>query len=155
MSDTVPGKSPVRRRIGRRPKDIGTDGERWVVEYLRANGWPGAERRALHGRDDRGDITGTVGLAWEVKSGHKAKSAGPKEIATWLDQALIEATNAGAELGILVTARSGYGRARVGMWHVHMPLDYVAGARADLGAVTMTLETACRWLRWLGYGEPL
>lgn len=32
-----------------RPRDIGTRAETAVVAWLQAHGWPGAERRALHG----------------------------------------------------------------------------------------------------------
>ena len=58
-----------------RPKDIGTAAETAVVRFLRDNGFPLAERRALHGSTDRGDITGTPGLVWEVKGGDAAKTA--------------------------------------------------------------------------------
>ena len=42
-----------------RPKAIGTAAETAVVRYLAAHGFPAAERRALHGATDLGDITGT------------------------------------------------------------------------------------------------
>lgn len=45
-----------------RPKAIGTAAETAVVRYLAAHGFPAAERRALHGATDLGDITGTPGL---------------------------------------------------------------------------------------------
>ena len=59
----------------RRPMDIGTAAESAVVKVLREHGFPHAERRALHGSIDLGDITGTPGLAWEVKGGTTAKTA--------------------------------------------------------------------------------
>lgn len=50
-----------------RPKDKGTWAETRVTEFLRDNGWPYAERRALAGVTDKGDITGCPGLVFEVK----------------------------------------------------------------------------------------
>jgi hypothetical protein len=46
----------------------GTAWETAIVEYLRGRGWPHAERRALHGRQDRGDIAGIVGVVIEAKN---------------------------------------------------------------------------------------
>ena len=88
-----------------RPKDIGTRAESAVVKYLAANGWPNAERRALHGNVDLGDVTGTPGLAWEVKGGEAAKTASDNQIAAWFQEAQLEAANAGARFGFLVAAR--------------------------------------------------
>ena len=48
-----------------RPKAIGTAAETAVVRYLAAHGFPAAERRALHGATDLGDITGTPQIVWE------------------------------------------------------------------------------------------
>jgi len=54
-------------------KAKGTSAETAVVKYLIDNGFPYAERRALNGALDLGDITGTPALAWEVKN-HKEVS---------------------------------------------------------------------------------
>lgn len=51
------------------PKAIGTAAETAVVRYLAAHGFPAAERRALHGATDLGDITGTPSLCWETERG--------------------------------------------------------------------------------------
>ena len=69
-----------------RSKDIGTRAETQVVRFLAANGWPSAERRALHGSLDQGDVTGTPGLVWEVKGGEAAKCASDKLISAWFDE---------------------------------------------------------------------
>jgi hypothetical protein len=91
--------------VSARPKDIGTRAESAVVKYLAANGWPNAERRALHGNVDLGDVTGTPGLAWEVKGGEAAKTASDKQIAAWFEESQQEAANAGAIYGFLIVAR--------------------------------------------------
>jgi hypothetical protein len=66
-------------------------GTRWesaIVTYLQSRGWPHAERRALRGAHDRGDVAGIVGIVIE------AKSAARVELAAWLDEATRE-TGAG------------------------------------------------------------
>ena len=88
-----------------RPKAIGTAAETAVVRYLAAHGFPAAERRALHGATDLGDITGTPSLCWEVKGGDAAKDASDNQIADWMDEAQTEAGNAGATYGFLIVAR--------------------------------------------------
>lgn len=88
-----------------RPKAIGTAAETAVVRYLAAHGFPAAERRALHGATDLGDITGTPGIVWEVKGGEAAKDASDNQIADWMDEAQTEAGNAGATYGFLIVAR--------------------------------------------------
>ena len=88
-----------------RSKDIGTRAEAAVVRYLCANGWANAERRALRGSADWGDVTGTPGLVWEVKGGDAAKDASDKQVAAWFDEAREEAGNAGATYGFLIVQR--------------------------------------------------
>src|SRR5690606_4660297 len=71
------GRPPVARRRALtqrqgtpvKPRDTGTRAETAVVRYRRDHGWPHAERRALRGNQDAGDITGTPGVCWSVKAG--------------------------------------------------------------------------------------
>jgi hypothetical protein len=49
-------------------KAKGTAFETAVVDYLRAHGFPHAERRAQHGNHDLGDLTGIVGYITELKA---------------------------------------------------------------------------------------
>jgi hypothetical protein len=99
-----------------RPKDIGTAAETAVVRYLRTAGFPHAERRALAGTHDLGDIVGTPGVCWEVKGGKAAKTASDGQVAAWLGETERERRNAGADVGVLVMARSGIGPANAGRW---------------------------------------
>ena len=73
----------------------GTGWESAIVDYLREQGWLYAERRALSGRFDRGDVAGVVGVVIE------AKSAAKVELAAWLDEANAEAVNDHADLGVV------------------------------------------------------
>lgn len=86
-------------------KQKGTSFETLIVEFLRNNGWPEAERRALAGVNDKGDIAGVPRVAWECKN-HKTLS-----LSAWLIETETERVNAGADVGVLVVKRKGYGQA--------------------------------------------
>lgn len=58
----------------------GTRFESLVVDYLRAHGYPHAERRALRGARDGGDIAGIPGWAIEAKACKQIDLAG------WCDE---------------------------------------------------------------------
>jgi hypothetical protein len=136
-----------------RPKDIGTAAETAVVRALRQLGFPHAERRALTGSLDQGDITGTPGIVWEVKGGNAAKTASDGQVEKWLDETETELDNAGARHGILVLARPGIGAANAHRWWA-ITREYVGPS--DLTVVfRTTLADACLRLRSWGYGEPL
>jgi hypothetical protein len=131
---------------------IGTSAETAVVKYLRVNGFPQAERRALHGALDQGDVTGTPGIVWEVKGGDAARYLTEGSIAMWLAQTEAERVNAGAAVGVLVVQRVGYGPLRAGMW-----LTYIASRIDDTRChwQSMRLDTMIYRLREQGYGDPL
>jgi hypothetical protein len=80
----------------------GTAWESKVVTYLQSRGWPHAERRALRGKHDRGDVAGIVGIVIE------AKSAARVELAAWLDEAHAEARH-GDDIGVVWFHRRGKG----------------------------------------------
>jgi hypothetical protein len=80
-------------------KRKGTLFEVAVVEFLRENGFPHAERRALRGVNDAGDIAGVVGWTIEAKN-HKAMDLGD-----WCKQAAAEAVNAGGSRWAVVHKR--------------------------------------------------
>ena len=84
-----------------RSKSRGTAWESAVVTYLQARGWPHAERRALHGALDCGDIAGIVGVVIECQSAAKV------ELAAWLDEAKAEGLNARADLAAAWFKRRG------------------------------------------------
>jgi hypothetical protein len=79
-----------------RSKAKGTAAETAVVRYLQAHGFPFAERRALAGAADRGDVAGVPGVCVEVKAVVKPS------FGAWLGEAAVEAGNAGAGLGVVV-----------------------------------------------------
>lgn len=97
-------------------KAKGTAAETAVVDHLHAAGWPGAERRALNGSNDRGDIAGIAGIVLEVKSGARL------ELPAWLRETEAERVNDGAAYGLLVVKPKGIGTTRVSDWPVVLPL---------------------------------
>jgi hypothetical protein len=135
-----------------RSKQKGTSTETLVVNYLRENGWPHCERRALSGNLDKGDIAGMPGIAVEVKYGNGTLKIGP-----WLTETGIERLNAGADHGVLVVKPFGMGEKSVGSFYAVMvahdfdalvakaaaavtPMFVVNGQPGPYGARTLALE---------------
>lgn len=157
--------APVdRAKIGKANRRKGADAERSVAKWLRANGFPGAERavRAAYVGSDRvipdpGDLTGTPGLVWQVKDCKR------EQIANWLFETEQQRSKANADHGMLIQRRPG--KADVGKWWCWLPLaslldltaqEHWLGGRA-LGEkpVRMELETVAWFLRYRDYGtEP-
>lgn len=138
----------------RSPRDIGTAAETAVVRYLRTAGWPHAERRALRGHADAGDITGTPGLAWSIKAGAYARYPSDRQITEWLDELDTQRAHAGADHGILITRR--YNVADPARWwawaRVSSLATLVGGAWPAEGWATTHLGQAVTVLHAAGYG---
>jgi hypothetical protein len=85
---------------GRAMKAKGSAFEREVVAYLRANGFPYAERHYGAGRpEDVGDIDGIVGWTIEAKA-HKTM-----DLAGWIDEAEHERVNGRQRFAAVVAKR--------------------------------------------------
>ncbi len=89
-----------------RAKAQGTAWETRLVKYLQENGFPYAERRALTGALDRGDIAGIPLVCLE------AKNARRHELAQWIDEVVKEKANAQAQIAAVVFPRRGHSAAR-------------------------------------------
>ena len=85
-----------------RSKAKGTAHESAVVAFLRAHGFPHAERRALSGNVDKGDITG-IGPRWVIE----CKAVREITLAAFMDETETERVNAGADYGVAVVKRRG------------------------------------------------
>ncbi len=146
-----------------KPKAIGTAAETAVVRYLRANGFAGAERRALAGSSDLGDVTGCGPLVIEVKGGRAAEAATPPVIDRWMAETRAEMRNADAHYGLLVVKRIAVSHRRAGLWwayldlHALLELTGCAGGhdRISNSVLRMTLADAVHLLRYAGYGDNL
>lgn len=82
-------------------KRKGTGWETAVVQFLKENGVPHAERRALNGVKDRGDVAGIPGVVIECKNERAVT------LAAYADEAMIEAENDGAPIGLAWIKRRG------------------------------------------------
>lgn len=153
-----------------RPKAIGTAGETAAVRHAVPNGFPGAERLALHGTLDEGDAALCPGAGLEVKSGKAAETASDAQIAAWMAETETERINRRADVMLLVLKRKGKGHANAGQWWAILPgwtFAYLAcggypqavsawqESAAHLPAVRITYAEALTLLRRAGYGTPL
>lgn len=94
----------------------GTAAETAVVNYLKANGFPDADRSPLRGTLDKGDVTGIKSVVIEIKN-HKVYA-----IPAWIRELEVEISNAQARTGFVVVKPNGVGASRVGDWWAVMPL---------------------------------
>lgn len=109
-----------------RSKDIGTRAETAVVKLAHRLGFPDAERMALAGKDDKGDVRLCTDplVILEVKAGKSSQNASWSQIQAWMQETKVERNNAFRSgrkdlsdwIGFLVTQRKGYGLGRVDQW---------------------------------------
>ena len=105
-------------------KRKGTAAETALVKYLREKGFGQAERRALAGNHDKGDIAGAGNLTWEVKN------QGTYKLGLWIDELQIEKQNAGTEHGVVIMKPKYVGLDKVYAWYAVLPVkDFVELAR--------------------------
>lgn len=110
-------------------KQRGTRWETAIVDYLRANHFPNAERRTLSGAADRGDINCAPGVVIE------AKYAQRHELAAWVDEAELEKANDHADVAAVWAHRRGH-------------------SSPGRGYVIMTGAQFVHLLHESGYGNP-
>jgi hypothetical protein len=109
-----------------RSRAKGTAAESQVVAYLQSMGFPKAERRALHGVNDRGDVTGIPSTVIQVKNWDQM------ELGQWVNQAIRQRDTDGAAWGVVWHKRKKY--QFPGQWYVTMTgADFVALLRSALG----------------------
>ncbi|WP_188187993.1 hypothetical protein [Nonomuraea sp. SYSU D8015] len=135
-----------------------------MVKTLRIHGFPHAERRALAGCQDLGDITGCPGIVFEVKGGDAARNASDAQIAAWMVETEVERVNARAEVGVLVVQRRGVGAQNAHRWWAHITSRTLTALMEPSIAlfdeapdvpVRLLLGDVTQLLRWAGYGTPL
>jgi hypothetical protein len=106
-------------------KQKGTAAETAVVKFLRENGFPYAERRALHGTVDKGDITGCGPIVFEVKN-HKTI-----DLAGWIKELEVEMVNAKADTGAVIAKKRG--TTDPGEWYAVLPTRVLVGLLKQAG----------------------
>jgi hypothetical protein len=96
-------------------KQKGTAAETAVVKHLKEKGWPYAERRALQGNLDKGDINLGSPVVLEVKDHAKIT------LSEWLKELKVEMGNADVDVGAVIAKKRG--TTNVGEWYAVMPVD--------------------------------
>jgi Holliday junction resolvase len=123
--------------VSTKSKQKGTTAEREVVRYLQ-NWWPAAERRALSGNKDKGDVAGIPGLVVEVKA------AKTPQLAAWKRETMVEAANANVFHCMLVVKRP---YKAVQEWDAYLPWDVLPSRpKGAEGWVRMDLQLAVAFL---------
>jgi hypothetical protein len=105
-------------------KAKGTSVESALVSYAGLWGFPEACRIALAGANDKGDVSlgkdedGNLAIAECKYAGKRVMLSG------WIRETLIEVTNAGALVGILVAKQPYAGTASMGRWFTAMTVEH-------------------------------
>lgn len=120
-------------------KARGTATERMAVRHLQT-AWPEAERRALAGKFDRGDIIGVPHTTIEVK-GERAN-----RLPEWKFETLTEQRNNGDLLCLLIVRRD---YQPVGRWDAWMPASQLSDWAPEDIWIRMDLDDAVRVLQML------
>ena len=152
MDRTSPHKEGVYQLMGAN-KDRGTRAETAVVRLAREMGWPYAERRALTGGKDRGDVTGVIGVTIQIKDVER------KSVGKWQQDTLEQSMNDSTKTCLLIV-KTKY--KNVKQWDTYIPLYQLlyesdtmrtvfSGAWEELPWVRMDLEHAFEWLKEAGY----
>jgi len=87
----------------------GSSFERLIADYLKANGFPFADRRVKNGAKDRGDVGGVHVHGAPVV--FEAKNTTRTSLGTWAAEAEQERVNDDALAGVIVHKRHGKGKA--------------------------------------------
>ncbi len=151
--------------MANRSKDLGTKAETAFVNVARRMGFPGAERRALAGATDLGDVLLAPGAVVEVKGGNQARTASDLDIERWLAETERERLNARAGVAFLVVQRAAVGAPNAHRWHAYWRHGWIADLRGypdslrdlitDSAVIRMSVESALAQVRAGGYGTPL
>ncbi|MFE4229156.1 hypothetical protein ACFRJ8_14855 [Arthrobacter sp. NPDC056886] len=97
----------------------GSSFERLIADYLKANGFPFADRRVKNGAKDRGDVGGVGTDAGRLVL--ECKNTSKISLGTWATEAETERVNDEALAGVIVHKRHGKGKA--GQQWVTMTVD--------------------------------
>ncbi len=111
-----------------------------MVNALRLAGWD-ASRQPLYGANDMGDVL-SGRLVIEVKAGQQAHEPGSALLASWQEEASVEAARHGPGMvAVLVAKRKGYSHTRALRWWawVREPVSGI-WVRAEFGEVLQMVD---------------
>jgi len=89
--------------------------------------FPHVERRSLAGVNDMGDVSGALGLVFEIKNHKQYK------FPEWVKEAEVERINAKADYGIVIAKPNGIGLNSVDQWWAVIPVGAMMKLLSDAG----------------------
>lgn len=127
-----------------RNKNVGTAAETASARFLQSMGWPHAERRALSGRVDRGDLAGVIGVTWQIKAVAKP------QYTKWFEEVVQQAENDNNSLPVLVHKIK---YKNVAQWDAFLQVDWLMEAQhfGKYEFARVEFGMACRILQARGY----
>lgn len=125
-----------------KPRQKGTAAETDVIKFLRSfpDYFPHAERRALSGKHDKGDVAGIPRWTIEIKAAERLA------LAAWQRETLTEQRNAGTPNCMLIVKRK---YKPVGQWDAYVParqLGYPVTFTGEDSWVRMDLALAVAYM---------
>jgi hypothetical protein len=151
----------ARSARGRSAKNRGKFYELQFAKWLATRGWPDARRAVVTGTGDRhdpGDIAGTPGIVWDVKSRTADLARQPAAVMPMLAAVELMRSGEGAAFGFLVERAD---RTPVERWRVWQPLGQavrLAGGQPAVfpgPPVSMSATDTVALLHARGYGSPV
>lgn len=117
-----------------------------MVRFLRARGFPHAERRPMVTSRELGAITGTPGIAWAIKT-TRAASGVPDEwqVAGWVLATEAHLLRVGGDVAVLVVAVPGCALSAVSGWRAVVTAGRERRRRLSVGDAASLLVS-------MGYG---
>jgi hypothetical protein len=102
-----------------KPKKKGTEAETAVVNWAKKHEFYAADRLALHGRDDVGDVLVAHGVMVQVKDGYtERREPTDYQIDTWLKETEKQRKNGNHTVALLVHKRFGKSSPDEWRWYV-------------------------------------
>jgi hypothetical protein len=147
--------------VTNKPKAIGTKAETATLKRVKRI-FPRADRAALHGSGDIGDLLNTGRFCFEVKGGEAARNAcassTSREIDRWYQEAVVEAHNAGVRYPVLVVQRRGVNYPDAGRWWaIVSAADFAdimgAGGHQNTALLRIELDELLDIIGDMGLGE--
>lgn len=128
-------------------KQKGTWAETKSVEYFGVNGFPFAERVALGGAKDKGDVKLCPGVISEVKNCATLK------LPSWFSELYDEIGNSNAKHGFLTIKPPGIGGTRIGQWWAGMTVEHFSELHIEAGYPEIMADPV--WLPGHRYKDAL
>lgn len=114
-------------------KQKGTSFETMIKRYLNENGFPDAERTALKGGADTGDINGVKNRHSGRNAIFQCKNQRTFQLSQWLDDTVEQAKNKGDAVPTLVVKRPNKGVNALGDSYVVMRLSDLVDLLKEAG----------------------